>query len=99
MKTVHNLFRALGVTFEEKALYDILKFIRDKYQIEYTEKKLIKLAENLKLEVDQKSKYTDWAERDDMKIEFYRENFEQAKNFKKYWNEQPKIISYSFPNI
>ncbi len=52
MKTELNLFKELGVTFEEKALYDILKSIRDKYQIEYTEKKLIAFAKDLKLEVD-----------------------------------------------
>ncbi len=52
MKTVLNLFKELGVTFEEKAFHDILKPIKYKYQIEYTEKKLIALVKDLKLEVD-----------------------------------------------
>jgi type I restriction enzyme R subunit len=37
---VHS-FEDMGIDFEEKAFYDILKAIRDKYEFEYPEEKLI----------------------------------------------------------
>ncbi|WP_392436801.1 hypothetical protein ACF3N7_07265 [Cruoricaptor ignavus] len=34
----------MGIDFEEKSFYDILKDIRDRYKFEYSEEKLIALA-------------------------------------------------------
>lgn len=62
-------FRQLGITYEEKAFYDILKAIAKKFGFEYPECKLIKLSEAIKAIVDDKSKYTDWSRRDDIKAE------------------------------
>ena len=62
-------FKDLGITYEEKAFYDILKDIAEKFGFEYPEDKLLKLAAAVKAMVDDKSKYTDWANRSDIKAE------------------------------
>ena len=62
-------FIDLGIDFEEKAFYDILKAIALKYKFEYPEDKLIKLSQQVKIIVDDKAKYTDWAQRDNIKAE------------------------------
>ena len=62
-------FIDLGIDFEEKAFYDILKAIAVKYEFEYPEVKLIKLSQEVKSIVDDKAKYTDWAQRDNIKAE------------------------------
>lgn len=64
-----NSFMDLGIDFEEKAFYDILKAIAEKYNFEYPEDKLITLAIAVKTIVDDKAKYTDWSHRDDIKAE------------------------------
>ena len=64
-----NSFKDLGIDFEEKAFYDILKEIAKKYEFEYPEDKLIKLSHEVKIIVDDKAKYTDWAQREDIKAE------------------------------
>ncbi|MCK9337089.1 MAG: HsdR family type I site-specific deoxyribonuclease [Arcobacteraceae bacterium] len=62
-------FGDLGIDFEEKAFYDILRSIAMKYDFSYPEEKLIALAKEVKLVVDDKSKYTDWNIREDIKAE------------------------------
>ena len=62
-------FKDLGITYEEKAFYDILKEIAHKFGFEYPEEKLIPLSAAVKKMVDDKSRYTDWANRDDIKAE------------------------------
>ena len=62
-------FKDLGITYEEKAFYDILKEIAHKFGFEYPEDKLLKLSAAVKKMVDDKSKYTDWANRSDIKAE------------------------------
>ncbi|MFN8463167.1 MAG: DUF3387 domain-containing protein [Anaerolineales bacterium] len=64
-----NSFTELGINFEEKAFYDILKAIALKYKFEYPEDKLIELAKAVKTIVDDKAKYTDWSQRTDVKAE------------------------------
>ena len=64
-----NSFVELGIDFEEKAFYDILKTIAVKYKFVYPEDKLITLSKAVKLNVDDKAKYTDWTQRDDIKAE------------------------------
>ncbi|HCX24162.1 MAG: type I restriction endonuclease [Flammeovirgaceae bacterium] len=59
----------LGITFEEKAFYDILNNLAHKYDFSYPEDKLITLAKAVKNVVDDKAKYTDWSKRDDIKAE------------------------------
>ena len=64
-----NSFKELGITYEEKAFYDILKSIAKQFNFEYPEDKLLILAAEIKNIVDDKSRYTDWANRDDIKAE------------------------------
>lgn len=64
-----NSFQDMGIDFEEKAFYDILKAIAHKYDFDYPEDKLIHLAKEVKKVVDDKAKYTDWNQRDDIKAE------------------------------
>ncbi|HCI72249.1 MAG TPA: type I restriction endonuclease, partial [Balneola sp.] len=62
-------FQEMGIDFEEKAFYDILKALAHKYDFEYPEDKLIHLAQKVKDVVDDKAKYTDWSKRSDIKAE------------------------------
>ena len=59
----------MGIDFEEKAFYDILKALAIKYDFIYPDEKLIPLAQKVKDVVDDKAKYTDWSKRDDLKAE------------------------------
>ena len=69
LKTEKFSFEKMGIDFEEKSFYDILKSIRDKYKFEFTEEQLIALAKDIKIIVEDKAKYTDWSEREDIKAE------------------------------
>ncbi|MEG5042528.1 MULTISPECIES: type I restriction enzyme endonuclease domain-containing protein [unclassified Microcoleus] len=62
-------FIDLGINFEEKAFYDILKSVAQKYEFEYPEDKLIKLSREVKAIVDDKAKYTHWSQKEDIKAE------------------------------
>jgi phage repressor protein C with HTH and peptisase S24 domain len=62
-------FKDLGISYEEKAFYDILKEIAHKFGFEYPEDKLLALSADVKKMIDDKSKYTDWANRTDIKAE------------------------------
>jgi type I restriction enzyme, R subunit len=67
---VHQEFSAgdlLGIDFEEKAFYDILKELCIKYDFTYPEDKLIELSKAVKDLVDSQAKYPDWNKRDDIK--------------------------------
>ncbi|NLB03627.1 MAG: DUF3387 domain-containing protein, partial [Bacteroidales bacterium] len=57
----------LGIDFEEKAFYDILKELCIKYDFTYPEDKLIELSKAVKVIVDSQAKYPDWNKRDDIK--------------------------------
>ncbi|MFC1467410.1 type I restriction endonuclease subunit R [Verrucomicrobiota bacterium] len=69
LKMEKESFGELGIDFEEKAFYDILKTLAVKYDFEYPEDKLLDLAKAVKKVVDDKAKYTDWSQRDDIKAE------------------------------
>ncbi len=63
-------FRKVGLTFEEKAFYDILMALRDQYNFEYGEDKIVdgisvndkcrSLAKKIKEIIDTKSSFADW---------------------------------------
>jgi type I restriction enzyme R subunit len=57
----------LGIDFEEKAFYDILLELCQKYDFTYPEEKLIDLAKKVKELVDSQAKFPDWSKRDDIK--------------------------------
>ncbi len=62
-------FEEMGIDFEEKAFYDILKDLARKYDFEYPEEKLIHLSHEVKIVVDDKAKYSHWNARADIKAE------------------------------
>lgn len=62
-------FNDLGITYEEKAFYDILIAVAKQFGFDYPEDKAKALSGEIKKIVDDKSKYTDWAKRDDIKAE------------------------------
>lgn len=63
-------FRKIGLTFEEKAFYDILMALRDQYNFEYGQDKVVdgvlindkckSLAKKIKEIIDTKSSFADW---------------------------------------
>jgi type I restriction enzyme R subunit len=64
-----NSFVDLGIDYEEKAFYDILNAIAEKYKFEFAHDKLIKLSKEVKKIIEDKARYTDWSHRDDIKAE------------------------------
>ena len=67
---IHKEFTAgeeLGIDFEEKAFYDILKELCIKYDFTYPNDKMILLAKKVKELVDSQARYPDWNKREDIK--------------------------------
>lgn len=67
LKAEKDSFKSMGIDFEEKAFYDILKFVARKYEFEYPDDKMIELSKRIKAIVDDKAHYTDWSTREDIK--------------------------------
>lgn len=70
MNADRDSFRKIGLTFEEKAFYDILMALRDQYNFVYGEDKVVDgvsvnekcktLAKKIKEIIDTKSSFADW---------------------------------------
>ena len=70
MNVDRESFRKIGLTFEEKAFYDILMALRDEYNFEYGADKVVDgvsvndkckaLAKKIKEIIDTKSSFADW---------------------------------------
>ena len=60
-------FEKLGITYEEKAFFDILVKVRDDHGFPYEDKKCLVLAKKIKELVDDKAQFADWSTRDDIK--------------------------------
>ena len=83
MQANRESFRKMGLTFEEKAFYDILLALRDQYNFEYGTDKTIDgvvindkcktLAKKVKEIIDMKSSFADWLNnqrvRDELKFD------------------------------
>ena len=83
MQENRESFRKMGLTFEEKAFYDILLTLRDQYNFEYGTDKTVdgviindrckKLAKKVKEIIDTKSSFADWLNnqrvRDELKFD------------------------------
>ena len=67
LKAEKNSFKEMGIDYEEKAFYDILKAVSKKYEFKYPDDKMIELSKRIKVIVDDKSRYTDWSAREDIK--------------------------------
>lgn len=78
-------FRKLGLTFEEKAFYDILMHLRDKYNFEFGEDKKVGsliindkcklLAQKIKELIDTQSSFTDWLNNTNVKADLNQKIF------------------------
>lgn len=60
-------FEKMGITYEEKAFYDILIKVRDDHGFPYEDEKCLVLAKKIKELVDDKAQFADWSTRDDIK--------------------------------
>jgi type I restriction enzyme R subunit len=60
-------FESLGITYEEKAFYDILVKVRDDHGFHYDDDKCLVLAKKIKELVDDKAQFADWSTRNDIK--------------------------------
>lgn len=67
LKNDQASFKNMGITFEEKAFYDILVKVRDDHQFPYADEKCVMLARKIKELVDDKAQFADWSTRDDIK--------------------------------
>lgn len=67
LKQEKNSFKKMGIDYEEKAFFDILKAVSEKYEFEYPNNKMIELSKRIKAIVDDKARYTDWSTREDIK--------------------------------
>lgn len=61
LKEEENSFSAMGIDYEEKAFYDILVAVAEKFQFEYPDDKNIELAKEIRAALRDKEKYSDWA--------------------------------------
>ena len=78
-------FRKIGLTFEEKAFYDILLHLRDKYNFEFGNDKDVGglkindkckvLAQKIKELIDVKSSFTDWLNNSNVRAKLNKEIF------------------------
>lgn len=73
LKKEKQSFENMGITYDEKAFYDILVAVAEKYGFkeQFTDERFIELAREIKKLVANKSKYTDWTNRQDVKDELY----------------------------
>lgn len=78
-------FRKLGLTFEEKAFYDILMNLRDKYNFEFGQDKKVGglmindkckvLAQKIKELIDIQSSFTDWLNNSNVRADLNQKIF------------------------
>lgn len=61
LKEEENSFSEMGIDYEEKAFYDILIAVAQKFQFEYPDDKNIELAKEIRAALRDKEKYSDWA--------------------------------------
>ena len=61
LKEEEKSFSAMGIDYEEKAFYDILVAVAEKFQFEYPDDKNIELAKEIRAALRDKEKYSDWA--------------------------------------
>ena len=67
LKSEMTSFEAMGIDMEEKAFYDILAAMQQKYDFTYDDDKMLELAKEMKIIVDNQAQYPDWSHRDDIK--------------------------------
>jgi type I site-specific deoxyribonuclease, hsdR family len=66
-------FAKMGITYEEKAFYDILVKVRDDHGFPYAEEKCVVLAKEIAKLVNDKAQFVDWSTREDIKSQLNME--------------------------
>lgn len=66
-------FKELGITFEEKAFYDILVELRDRHKFEYADERCLDLAKKIKTLIDETAVHADWLNNNNLKKVLARE--------------------------
>ena len=66
-------FKRLGITFEEKAFYDILVDQREAHGFEYPDERCLTLARKIKELIDNSAVYADWLNNDNLKADLQAE--------------------------
>lgn len=61
LKEEENSFNAMGIDYEEKAFFDILVAVAEKFKFEFPESENIELAKEIRAAMRDKEKYSDWA--------------------------------------
>lgn len=67
LKADSQKFKELGISFEEKAFFDVLVNVRDTHEFEYPEERCIELAKKIKLLVDDMTIYADFINNNNLK--------------------------------
>ena len=67
LKADSQKFKELGISFEEKAFFDVMVSVRDTHQFEYPEERCIELAKKIKLLVDDMTIYADFINNNNLK--------------------------------
>lgn len=67
LKADSQKFKELGISFEEKAFFDVLVSVRGTHQFEYPEERCIELAKKIKLLVDDMTIYADFINNNNLK--------------------------------
>lgn len=66
-------FAKMGITYEEKAFYDILVKVRDNHDFPYAVEKCVVLAKDIAKLVNDKAQFADWSTREDIKSQLSME--------------------------
>ena len=61
LKEEQESFKEMGIDYEEKAFFDILVAVAEKFQFEFPESENIELAKEIRAALRDKEKYADWA--------------------------------------
>lgn len=69
LKKEKDSFDNLGINYEEKAFYDVLVAIEDKYDFDFPDDKNVSIAKQIHKLVTEKGKYADWTNRQDIRAE------------------------------
>jgi len=69
LKKDKEKFKELGITFQEKAFFDILVAVRDENKFEYPDEKCVELSKKIKELIDNTAIYADWDNNDNIKAE------------------------------
>jgi type I restriction enzyme R subunit len=69
LKNEKDSFDELGINYEEKAFYDVLVGVEDKYEFDFPDDKNVEIAKQIYQIISDKAKYADWNNRGDIRAE------------------------------